>query len=147
MFRLSKGAEYAIRGLVYIAGKKGADVAYVEEIAMARGIPRAYLSKLLQSLAKKGLLKSYRGQEGGFVLARNAREITLLEIIEAVEGQIYFNECLVRNGLCDREEICPVHDIWKECLNKFIETLGGYSVASVAERELVLRKKGLNRPE
>ena len=83
MFRLSKGAEYAIRALVYIAGKKNADVAYVEEIAVARGIPRAYLSKLLQNLARKGLLKSYRGQEGGFALARQARDITLLEIYEA----------------------------------------------------------------
>ena len=147
MFRLSKGAEYAIRALVYIAGKKNADVAYVEEIAVARGIPRAYLSKLLQNLARKGLLKSYRGQEGGFALARQARDITLLEIIEAIEGQICFNECLVGNGICDREELWPGHDIWKECLNKFTKTLGSYSIASVAERELVLRKKRLKRPE
>ncbi len=104
-------------------------------------MPRAYLSKLLQNLARKGFLKSYRGQEGGFVLARQARDITLLEIIEAVEGRIYFNECLIEKGLCERDEGCSVHFIWKECLDKFIEMLGSYSLATIAEREDALRIK------
>lgn len=143
VFRLSKGAEYTIRSLVYIAGKTDGDVSYVEEIAMARDIPRAYLSKLLQHLARRGVLKSYRGQEGGFVLARQAKDITLLEVIEAVEGPVYFNECLIEEGLCNREKICSVHAVWQECLEKFVDTLGKYSLAylSESEEELFLGSK------
>lgn len=141
MFRLSKGADYAIRSMVYVAGRPPGEVSYAEEISRARDVPLPYLSKLLQHLAKRGLLKSYRGREGGFILARPGREITLLEIIEAIEGPLYFNDCLIKKGFCSRDRICSVHSVWKEYLEKFMEMLRGCSIAYLVEREFLLAQK------
>ncbi len=132
MFRLSKAAEYAIRGILYLSLKWGEGASGVEEIARAQDVPAPYLSKLLQILTKKGFVKSYRGAEGGFVLMRPPRDITLLEVIEAVEGPIYLNDCLIRAGYCPRDRECPVHDVWKEAQHKLLECLRNYTFEDLA---------------
>lgn len=132
MFRLSKAAEYAIRGIQYLAMQPEDKVSYIEEIAKAQDIPTAYLAKLFQGLARKGFVKSYRGPGGGFGLSRHLRDITLLEVIEAVEGPIYLNDCLIHKGFCPRDEVCPVHDVWKEVQRRFMDSLRGCNFEELA---------------
>ena len=101
MFRLSKGSEYAILGLTYMADRsmEGGGVSpdaspdvspdiSIDEIAQSCDIPKAFLAKLFHTLATRRLVRSFRGREGGFVLARPASEITLLQVVEAIEGPI-----------------------------------------------------------
>ncbi len=123
MFRLSRAAEYAIRGVAYLADNNGGEVIESEKIAKAEGVPVAYLAKLFQALAKKGFVRSVRGPEGGFTLAMSPERISLLDIIEAVEGPIYLNDCLIRAGQCQRESICPVHDVWRGAQEKLLDYL------------------------
>lgn len=123
MFRLSRAAEYAIRGIAYLADNAGDEVVESEKIAKAEGVPAAYLAKLFQALAKKGFVRSVRGPEGGFILAMSPERISLLDIIEAVEGPIHLNDCLIRAGYCKRESICPVHDVWREAQKKLLDYL------------------------
>jgi Rrf2 family protein len=123
MFRLSRAAEYAIRGVAHLADNKGGEVIESEKIAKAEGVPAAYLAKLFQALAKKGFVRSVRGPEGGFTLAMSPERISLLDIIEAVEGPIHLNDCLIRPGYCQREPICPVHDVWRGAQEKLLDYL------------------------
>ncbi len=132
MFRLSKGAEYAIRGVLHLSLQPRGRVAYIDEIAAAQGVPRAYLAKIFQYLSKKGFLKSTRGAGGGFVLARDPGEITLLDVIEAMEGPIHLNDCLIHKDFCERVDTCPVHDVWKEAQEKFLESLSACTFEKLA---------------
>lgn len=146
MFRLSKASEYAIRGLLYMGGKPQGKVSYIEEIAKAKNMPMPYLAKLFHILVKRGILRSYRGPNGGFILVKNHEDITLVDIIEAIEGPIYFNECLEREGRCKEDAECPVYSVWKECTARFVDMLKSYSISKLGKMELLLRQKGVKRP-
>lgn len=142
MFRLSKGSEYAIRGVVYLAMQPPEKVCFIDEIAEAQEVPRAYLAKIFQTLGKKGFLKSTRGPGGGFELSRPAEQINMLEIIETMEGDISLNDCLISTGYCHRDKTCAMHDVWKEVQEKFITYLASCSFARLAKDALA--KKELN---
>lgn len=133
MFRLSKASEYAIRGLQYLAMQSGDRVYSHEEIAKVQDISPTYLAKLLQELTRKGFVKSYRGLRGGFSLAKPPRDITLLDIIEAIEGPIYLSECLVRNGFYQSEGACHFHQVWQDVQRMFLDCLNGCTLEDIAK--------------
>src|SRR6185369_9276453 len=112
MMDLTRKGEYAIRGIVYLAGKPIDKVCLLSDIAAAVDVPPTFLAKIFQQFSKIGLVKSYRGTGGGFVLGRSADKITLLEVVEAVEGPIVPNRCVVNNGECPRDATCNVHPVW-----------------------------------
>ena len=104
--QLTKGVEYGIEGILYLARRDRDGMALMRDISRATAIPEDFLSKIFQKLATKGLIRSRRGFRGGFRLARPAKRITLREIVEALEGPIEFHRCLDhlkqrgRNGRC-----------------------------------------------
>jgi len=91
--RLTKAGDYAMRGLIYLARQPKGDVALVGDIAAAMEVPDSFLAKIFQNLARAGLVRSTRGHGGGYSLARSPATITLLEVIECVEGPIVLNDC------------------------------------------------------
>ena len=125
MFRLSRAAEYSIRGILHLSGTPVGETVDVVRIAKAQRVPPAYLAKLLQTLSKKGFVMSTRGPDGGFVLAKSPERINVLEVIEAVEGPIYLNDCLIQAGRCKMDTVCPVHDVWHEAQKRFLDYLHG----------------------
>lgn len=133
MFKLSRGAEYAIRGLLYMALQPEGKISYIEEISDAQDVPRAYLAKIFQQLSKKGFVKSFRGPEGGFLLLKLPKDISLFETIEAIEGPMHLNECLIHDGYCPRDKVCPIHDVWREAQSRFIGFLNESNFADLAE--------------
>jgi Rrf2 family protein len=86
--RLSNAANYAIRALVHMANRKDNALLISREVALEEGIPDLYLMKVLRPLVTRGILRSIKGPNGGYSLARNPREITLLDILEAVDGPV-----------------------------------------------------------
>ena len=141
MFKLSKGAEYAIRGLLHLSMQDPGKVSYVEEVAEAQDVPRAYLAKIFQALTKKGLLRSTRGQGGGFTLLRDPAELSVLEVIEAMEGPVHLNECLIHIGFCERDKICPMHELWAEAQSKLFKVLKGTTFAILSSAAIEKEKK------
>ncbi len=133
MFKLSRGAEYAIRGLLYMATQPEGKISYIEEISIAQDVPRAYLAKIFQQLSKSGFVKSFRGPEGGFVLLKAPKDISVFETIEAIEGPMHLNECLIHDGYCPRDKVCPIHDVWHEAQTRFIAFLNESNFADLAE--------------
>jgi len=132
MMELTRKGDYAIRGIVYLAQLEPGKVALISEIADATGVPQTFLAKILQSFAKIGLVKSFRGAGGGFVLGRPAARITLREVVEAVEGPIMPNRCLTSDGACDREAGCSVHAVWRTVQGKVVEILDEVTIERLA---------------
>lgn len=134
--QITRETDYAIRCVCYLARKKD-QVVMVDEIARAREIPKSFLAKILQRLKKARIVKSYRGMAGGFQLARKAGEISLLDIIEAIEGPVVMNRCSVAGKVCNFSDTCSVHPVWVG-LRKTVESrLRKYDIASLARREVL----------
>jgi Rrf2 family protein len=109
----SRPCEYAIHAMTYLAAIPGAS-ARADEIARAEEIPLPILSKVLQELARKGLLDSRRGPGGGFRLSRRPELITLRDIVAAVDSLDEFLRCVTGLPNCSDETPCPLHDTWKQ---------------------------------
>ncbi len=131
MLQLTRDGEYAVRAILHLSSRPMGQVSLVNEIAEAQDVPKSYLSKIMQHLVKSGLVKSRRGAKGGFTLAIPAEQITLREPIEAVEGPIHLNVCLIKKGECARDEICPVHPVWREAQLRLLEILDSKSMADL----------------
>lgn len=141
MLQLTRDGEYAVRAVLHLASQPEGRVSLITEIAEAQDVPKSYLSKIMQNLTRAGLVKSRRGAKGGFALARPAEDITLRQVIEAIEGNIYLNVCLVRKGECKRDETCPVHLVWKEGQKKLFEVLDGKTMAQLVKDAADIKKR------
>lgn len=102
---ITRDTDYAVRALCYIAKKKD-QVVSVSDLVARLNIPKPFLRKLLQILNTKGLLASYKGKGGGFVLADNPKSITLLDIVEIFQGPVCFNKHTLRNSRCPHIKSC-----------------------------------------
>jgi Rrf2 family transcriptional regulator, iron-sulfur cluster assembly transcription factor len=133
--KLTRGGEYGIRGVLYLAQQEESKVSMLSAIAKAQDVPPRFLAKIFQALAKAGVVKSHRGAKGGFSLARPASEVTIKDVIEAVEGPIYLNVCLAAPGDCSRDTLCPIHSVWEEAQEKMMAVLGQKNFADLAKAE------------
>jgi Rrf2 family protein len=139
---MTRTGEYGLRGLLFLAKQPGDRLFWVSEVSKAQKIPETYLAKIFQRLSKTGLLKSTRGLNGGFNLGRPAKEITMKQVIEALEGPIALNRCLLRQGECDEEENCPLHEVFEEAQEKFLEVLDSTTIEDLARHDVRNERKG-----
>ncbi len=130
--RLTRGADYGTRGIVRLAKMAPSSVALVSDIAAAEGLPESYLAKIFQDLTKGGIVRSHRGAKGGFSLARSAEQITLRQIIEAIEGPIAFNRCLASSEGCECSGTCPIYPVLAKAQKELLATLDGTTLHDLA---------------
>lgn len=131
--QLSRQADYAIRAVLYLATSP---LASVSEIAKAQSLPQDYLVKVLQTLSKAGLVKARRGIGGGISLTRSPEQITLLDVIEAVQGgPLGINRCFAVPNECPREVFCSVHDELEEIQDYVARRLSKINFAYLARKE------------
>jgi len=145
----SKPCEYAIRAVTFLARYPGG-AAPGAVVAEEEGIPAPVLGKVLQELARKGLLESRRGPGGGFRLARKPHLITLRDVVAAIDGLDQFAECAVGLEGCSDQSPCPLHDTWKALraqLMKYLEatTLADMAAAVTAKNEGHQHRKSSRR--
>ena len=134
MMELTRKGEYAIRGIIYLAQQPPGKMALISEIAEAAQVPQTFLAKIFQSFAKLGIVNSYRGTGGGFTLSRPAGQISLREVVEAVEGPILPNRCLIGSGACERDKTCNVHGVWREVQKQVAGILDTVTIEALARR-------------
>jgi len=145
--KLTRGGEYGIRGVLYLAQQDDGKVSMLSAIAKTQDVPPRFLAKIFQALAKAGVVKSHRGAKGGFSLARPAAEISVREVIEAVEGPVHLNACLAGVGECARDQICPLHGVWGEAQEKMMSVLATSNFADLARTAVTLAgANGNGRP-
>jgi Rrf2 family protein len=112
--QITRQADYAVRAVLYLARLGPAHRAATSTIAEDQSIPPSFLAKIVSQLSVAGLLKTSRGARGGVSLARPADEISLLEVVEAIDGPILLNECVANTGNCTFRDSCPMRPIWVE---------------------------------
>ena len=130
--QLTRGGEYAVRAMTYLARFPEGHVASLRDIGQAQEIPESFLAKILQSLVHAGLAVSQRGAHGGFALARPAEQITMRDVIEAVDGPISVNLCTLDPEDCQRSDKCEVHKVWLRAQEQLMDVLGGVTLSSLA---------------
>ena len=126
MLRLSTKSRYAARMLAYLASTSTKKPANTNDIAEAEGISKDYVEQILTRLRTSDMVTSHRGINGGFTLARDPKDITILEVVEQTEGPISIAPCIKQE--CNRSTQCATQKIW-ESVNKCIEkTLASYTI-------------------
>jgi Rrf2 family iron-sulfur cluster assembly transcriptional regulator len=130
----SKAAEYAIQAMIYLAEHEEGDLSMVAAIAKQYQIPQQYLAKIVQTLTKQRLVASFRGRGGGVKLAKPAKDITLLRIVNAIDGPPPEEEqCVIGLDVCADEAECPLHNDWTHIKSLIRDTLEHQTLAELAE--------------
>lgn len=109
---LGRKGDYSVRAVLDLARHYGQGRRKSREIAAEMDIPERYLPQILAALVRDGLLVAVAGPDGGYALARDPAEVTLFEVVEAAEGPVGVEACLLRGGPCDWEDACPLHVPW-----------------------------------
>lgn len=109
---ISRRTDYGVRVILDLASLPDNQRAPTQEIARRQNIPSPFLAKIISQLSLAGLVTTFRGAGGGVTLARSPSEISLLHVIEALEGPVRLNRCLIEPSACPRNNHCPVHHIW-----------------------------------
>ena len=122
--RLTRAAEYAVRCMVYLAQQGKGVLAGRQKIAGYADIPPHFLAKIAQDLARAGFIEIRQGARGGFVLLKDPKNITLLEVVETMIGEIYLNDCVANPGSCKASTSCSVNKVWMRARDQLRETLG-----------------------
>ena len=114
----SKKCEYGLQGVLYLAAHLGDKIISSEDISKALGIPKEFISKILQSLTESGIVDSKKGKNGGFTLAKSPTKIRLIDVVAAIDGLDIFNNCVLGFPECSPDHPCPVHNHWGELRTK-----------------------------
>jgi Rrf2 family protein len=134
--KLSTRSRYGVRFMAALAYAQQGQSLFLKDIAASEEISEKYLSLIVIPLRAAGLIKSSRGAHGGYALAKEPQNVTLCDIVEALEGEICLVRCIQQPASCNRSTTCPTRDIWSMLGNKIRETL-----SSITLDELIKLKK------
>jgi len=129
--QITRQADYALRAMLYLARQAPEQRSATSQIAEEQHIPPSFLAKIISQLSIAGLIHTSRGARGGVLLARKPEEISLLEVVEAIDGPIMLNECTISSANCPFGDDCPIHPIWCEAQTQLVERLRNTSFASL----------------
>ena len=130
--QLTRAADYAVRVMIQLAASPVEQRALLPNLAAATEAPESFLSKVLQALSHAGLIDSKRGHAGGFQISSRGRKASMLEVIEAIDGPIHLNVCLISGKACSRKAKCPAHPVWAQAQAAMLEVLSRAMIADMA---------------
>lgn len=121
--RLTRAGEYAVRCVLHLASRGQGTLCARRDVAQRMDIPGQFLGKIAQQLARAGLIEIVQGARGGLRLVVAPDQVTLLDVVEAVIGEIFLNDCVMRPESCDRSHACAVHCVWAKAKDQLRRTL------------------------
>lgn len=130
--KLSTRGKYGLYAMHYLAGHKDDGPQSLQSIATT-GVPKQYLEQLLGNLRRAGLITSVRGAQGGYQIARPPGQITMLDVIDALEGPVELSECTTDEGHCARSCQCPVRHVWQRLTDSINRELAGVTLGDMFE--------------
>lgn len=137
--QITRQADYAIRAILYLAEKDPNLRASTSQIAEQKHIPPSFLAKIISQLSIAGLILTSRGARGGVSLARPADQISIMEVVEAIDGPIALNQCTFSTlQTCPFGGNCPVHDMWMDAQTQLVDKLKNTTFDSFIPSELPL---------
>lgn len=129
----SQASEYALRALTVLAQSDNSQWILAQDLANCLGVRVHYLAKVLQVLARRGILESQRGRAGGFRLARKPEDITLWDVVTELDDVRRLEGCVMGEDECSDETACPLHTLWKEIRTRFKSKLQGTTLLNLAQ--------------
>ncbi len=132
--QITRAADYAVRVMIHLAALPSGTNARRPDIAKATEVPESFLSKVMQQLVQAGMIASQRGSGGGFRLAVSSEAVSLLDVLEAIEGPTRLNACLEPGPSCTRKGWCGAHSVWTEAQAALVHVLRNASIANLATR-------------
>ena len=121
--QITRQADYAVRAMIYLAELGPQNRASTSQIAQEKKIPPSFLAKIVSQLSVAGLLQTSRGARGGVSLAKNPENISLLDVVEAIDGPILLNECVGNEGACSFGSTCPMKPVWCDAQKELVTRL------------------------
>jgi Rrf2 family protein len=131
--QITRQADYAVRAMVYLAQLEPNDRAATGKIAREKSIPPSFLAKIVSQLSVAGLLQTSRGAHGGVSLAKPAETISLLDVIEAIDGPILLNDCVGALSTCNDDENCPLKPVWCDAQKMLVDQLSKSNFAQFSQ--------------
>lgn len=132
--QITRASDYAVRVMVHLAALEAGATVRQSELSRATDVSSHFLSKVLQQMVRARLIRSQRGAGGGYALMISAASISLLDVVEAMEGPVRLNQCIEEGPSCARKAWCPAHQVWAEAQAAVTTVLGGTSIATLAAR-------------
>lgn len=132
---ISRAGEYGVLGLLHLARLPSGQSVMIDAVSRDENIPKSFLAKIFQDLARGGILRSQRGAGGGFSLARPADQVTVLEVIETIDGRIALQRCLGEERDCERIEGCVLCGLLEQAQDRLKEVFGQTTLADLAQRQ------------
>jgi Rrf2 family iron-sulfur cluster assembly transcriptional regulator len=133
--RLTRAGEYAIRCMIYLAHHGRGELVAKQEIASKADIPPHFLAKIAQDLGRAHLIQIKQGPKGGYILLRDPEQISLLEVVEVMIGEITLNDCVDNPASCPASRRCSVNKIWEKARNQLRATLAEVTFADLCREE------------
>jgi Rrf2 family protein len=130
--QITRQADYALRAMLYLSQLESNQRAATSQIAEEQHIPPSFLAKIISQLSIAGLIHTSRGARGGVSLARQPEEISVLEVVEAIDGPIALNECTDNPGGCPFGSDCPLRPLWCDTQAELVKRLRKTSFAQFA---------------
>jgi Rrf2 family protein len=132
--QITRQADYAVRAVFYLAQLGPGSRASTAQIAREQKIPLTFLAKIVSQLSASGVVRATRGAHGGVALARAAEEISLLEIVEAIDGPVMLSECTLNPDTCLMSDECIVRMVWCETRAQLVQRLGSTHFGQLLSR-------------
>ena len=140
---LNRRGDYALRAALHLAEswEEGCWVK-IRDVAKAMALPMSYTPQVLGLLARAGIAEAKVGPGGGYRLAKPPEEISILDVVQAAEGDLRSTTCILRGGPCRWEGVCAAHEFWARASDAFIESLAGASLRDVASVDRRMAAQG-----
>lgn len=139
MFQVTRRVDYAMRMMIELGQMDPGDCLSARNLSRKTAVPKAFLHKITAELARAELVRTFAGAQGGLALAKPAQEISLFQVIEAVEGSFCLNTCLIQPRECPRDVICPGHGLWGRVQNTLVKELKAISIAELSAEAVQLK--------
>ena len=123
--QITRQADYAVRAVLYLSRIGNDQRSATSTVAQDQNIPPSFLAKIISQLSIAGLLHTSRGARGGVTLAREPKDISLLDVVEAIDGPIRLNECVGEEGSCTFDKDCPLRPVWCDAQEELVNRLKG----------------------
>ncbi len=130
---ITRQADYALRTVYYLAQIGENQRASTSRIAKEKQIPHSFLAKIISQLSVLRIISTTRGAQGGVNLARSPEKITMLEVVEAIDGKLKINDCVLNPESCPFGKNCPLHDVWCTAQLQLLNTLRATTFADLVE--------------
>ena len=130
--QLTRAADYGVRVMIQLVASPAEQRVLLPDLAAATEAPESFLSKVLQALARAGLIDSKRGHSGGFQISDRGRAASMRDVIEAIDGPVCLNVCLVSGRSCRRKATCPAHPVWERAQMAMLDVLSKAMITEMA---------------